>query len=121
MTGERTGSGAGSGAQAATAGWLAGHDQDAPGELRAVVREAVREQGGGGGRSEADNVAGLVAGAVRCLGEALEIGSERAAASPLLAADALLTYAVEAAAESGAPLDRLSADVNGRLAELLGE
>jgi hypothetical protein len=58
---------------------------------------------------------------VRCLGKALEIGSERAAASPLLAADALLTYAVEAAAESGASLDGLSANVNGRLAELLGE
>jgi hypothetical protein len=115
MKEEWTGSGS------STAGWLAAHDQDAPDELRAAVRDAVREHGGVRGTSSTGPRAGLVAVAIHCLGEALEIGSDRAAASPLLAADALLTYAVEAAAENGASLDDLSADVNGRLAGLLGE
>lgn len=111
--------------QSTAAGWLAGRDQDVPDELRAAIRDAVLsapgEHAGGGERSTGQNAARLVDAAVRCLGQALEVGSDRAAARPLLAADALLTYAVEAAAEGGASLDDLSADVNGRLAALLGE
>lgn len=115
MNGERPGAGS------TTAGWLAVHDHDSPEELRAAVREAVREHGDSRGSSSAGHHTGLVAAAVHCLREALEIGSDRAAATPLLAADALLTYAVEAAAERGASLDDLSIRVNRMLAELLGE
>jgi hypothetical protein len=126
-----------------TAGdWLAARDAETPAELRARVRAAVDRTADAG-----STAATLVTAAITCMEEALaytrvaSAGSPeraedeasvraealapfrpaRAAALPLLAADALLTYAAEAASEHGSSLDDLSSDVNGRLAALLGE
>jgi len=55
------------------------------------------------------------------LQEALRLGHERAAATPLLVADALLTYAVEAAAAANASLDVLAADIARQLTGLIAE
>jgi hypothetical protein len=66
-----------------------------------------------------DPVAVLLEAAIRCLEDSLRVGSERTAAAPLLAADALLTYTLEASAEQGASLDELSAELNRRLAALI--
>lgn len=53
--------------------------------------------------------AALAEAGVQALRDAIEIGDERSAAWRLLAADALLTYAIEAAAEQG--LDSVDAVV----------
>ena len=129
--------------QTGTAGaWLAARDGETPAELRARVREAVDRAPDAG-----STAATLVTAAITCMEQALAytvvatagspersedeapVGAEalspyspaRAAALPLLAADALLTYAAEAASEHGSSLDDLSSDVNRRLAALLGE
>lgn len=61
--------------------------------------------------------------ALLCLRDALARGSHREAALPLLAADALLTYGCEAAAEAGpSAVDRFAEQYGAaRLAELMPE
>jgi hypothetical protein len=65
----------------------------------------------------------LAAGALDALRDAARAGDTRRAANDLLAGDALLTYAFEAAAEQGnATLDQLARDFDvGRFEALLRE
>lgn len=79
---------------AATLEWLDARTPPPPPELRARLADALRP---------AETLPGALAdGALACLEAALARGGDRAAALDLLAADALLTYALEAAAEAGA-------------------
>jgi electron transfer flavoprotein alpha/beta subunit len=84
--------------------WLAGWRAAVPPSLAAVVEQAVTASG----EDTDDVVAALSAGAVACLRAALRIGDDRAAALPLLAADALITAACEAGAGSSRALDDLA-------------
>lgn len=76
--------------------WLDQRDADAPEVLRDVMRAALREAEGGGADGTVEQ---LAVAAAFCLRRAVELGASRQGAWPLLAADALLTYACEAAAE----------------------
>jgi hypothetical protein len=69
-----------------------------------------------------DSPNALRTAALACLEEALRLGDTRTAAFPLLTADALLTHACEAAAESGAEtLDVFCAALDlRRFAKLIG-
>jgi len=96
--------------------WLVERDADSPASLRQDVRDAVARTPDAG-----DTAATLTAAAIACLDEALTIGGRRAAASPLLAADALLTWAAEAAAENGSSLAPLATDTATLLAALIEE
>jgi hypothetical protein len=74
------------------------------------------------GTIDHDTVPAALADAARaCLRDALAAGDERAAALHLLAADALITYACEAAADEGGERldDLVNAASPGRLAELV--
>jgi len=86
--------------------WLERREPRAPEPLFARMAEALSQ------RAEADVPAALAGAAFACLRAAVEGGRDRAAAWDLLAADALLTYACEAAAEAGpdarAILDRIA-------------
>lgn len=100
---------------AATLEWLDARTPAPPPELRARMAEALQP---------AQTRAGALAeGALACLKAALDRGGERAAALDLLAADALLTYAMEAAAEAGAEALAEMTDAYGpaRLAALRPE
>ena len=96
---------------AATA-WLAAHAAEAPAPLRAALDEALAGSAG-------DDVAvpgRLAAAARRELARALALGDVRAAAYPLLTADALLTACMAAAAEQGPEAVAAAADAWGAAA-----
>lgn len=77
--------------------WLAPRLYDVPDSLRMRMRTAVsRDPQNGESVAEA-----LLIAAMSCMDEALALGSARNAAGHLLAADALLTAACEAATEDG--------------------
>lgn len=75
--------------------WLERREPRAPEPLFARMAEALSRC------AETDIPAALASAAFACLRRAVERGRDRAAALDLLAADALLTYACEAAAEAG--------------------
>jgi len=96
--------------------WIESRDADSPAELRRRVRLAIAKA------PHADTLAATLADAsVECLAAALRLGADRAAATELLAADALLTYACEAAADPTDPgtIDDLLNQVIVRLQPLL--
>lgn len=95
--------------------WLAARRTGVPEPFGRRVRDAVNADG------PIVAQAALVTSAIAQLREALDLGHERAAATPLLVADALLTYAVEAAAASNASLDALAADITRQLTGLIAE
>ena len=76
--------------------WLAAYAGPVPPQLAARMRQAADHEDAGTGIA-----ADLGAAALRCLGAAVPLGEQRAGALPLLAADALITCACEAAAEQG--------------------
>lgn len=76
--------------------WLETRAADIPEPLRERMRQAVAAVTATG-----EPAADLGEAALDCLRDALERGDDRAAALPLLAADALLTHAAEAAALAG--------------------
>ncbi|HEX6558781.1 MAG TPA: hypothetical protein VF021_04945 [Longimicrobiales bacterium] len=81
----------------AAAAWLDDRVADAPAALRSRMLSALRETPAAGALPD------LLAGAaLLCLRRALRDPAGRASALDLLAADALLTHACEAAAENGA-------------------
>lgn len=86
------------------AAWLDGREPPAPAPLRSAVRELVA-----GVDPSASLTDRLAAAALMALETVVSRPSDRSAARSLLAADALLTYACEAAAEAGPDeLDRLT-------------
>jgi hypothetical protein len=97
--------------------WLAERTPAAPRALLARMQQALA-----GSPHAADRATRLGNAALACLREALPKGRDRSAALPLLAADALLTYACEAAAEEGIDaLSRVCTSYDAqRMAELLG-
>ena len=97
--------------------WLDARESPPPPELRERMAEALAPV-------KAETVPGALAeAALACLQETVARPQERASALDLLAADALLTYALEAAAELGAEtLRRIAADYGpGRLGGALPE
>lgn len=96
--------------------WLAGRMPAPPAPLRERLEDAL---------ARADDAAGVPAvlaeAALARLHDALALGDDRAAAFELLAADALLTYAFEAAAELGVDTVEALAEAYGpaRLATLI--
>lgn len=86
-----------------------------PHTLLARMREALAST------QASDRPTRLGEAALACLRDALKQGRDRAAALPLLAADALLTSACEAAAEEGIDaLERVCATLSAqRMAELI--
>lgn len=72
--------------------WLAGRLESAPAELAEAVWPLVRER-------LAEGEDGLVHAALDALATAAQGDADRAEAVTLLAADAILTYALEAAAD----------------------
>jgi hypothetical protein len=89
---------------------------DAPGSLRERMRMAVLETTALTGQPRPDR---LMAAAMVCLRSALALGNTRPAAAALLAADALITAACEAAVEDGAELDAFARAASAQLAALL--
>jgi hypothetical protein len=77
--------------------WLADRDAEVPAALREEMRAAVRQVPEDG---ETGVALRLAAAAAACLRRAVDLGVSREGAWPLLAADALLTYACEAAADA---------------------
>jgi electron transfer flavoprotein alpha/beta subunit len=77
--------------------WLEQWRSAVPPSLAAEVEQALAA----GGDSASDIVTALSEGALACLRTALHIGDDRAAALHLLAADALITAACEAAVSNG--------------------
>ncbi|HUP89499.1 MAG TPA: hypothetical protein VM100_09115 [Longimicrobiales bacterium] len=77
------------------ASWLASRIEQAPVSLRSRMLEAIAQT------SERTVHDALSAAAVICLKEAMREPAQRSSAHHLLAADALLTHACEAAAEAG--------------------
>lgn len=101
------------------AAWLAERSPGMPVELMQAVVEALAD--GGVAEAEGSRIADrLAAAGLAALARSIR-GTERSTATDLLAADALLTYACEAAAEAGpAELDRLTATLDlDRFATLL--
>jgi len=98
--------------------WLEARCADVPAGLADRVREALSEATRD--RRSADGTAlsqVLLDAAVTCMKAALDQGPRREAAAHLLAADALLTWASEAAAEEGGgSLDALAGEASRRLA-----
>lgn len=97
--------------------WLDAREAAPPPELRQRIAAAL-------GEVSAETVPGALAeAALACLRDTLAAPEERASALDLLAADALLTYALEAAADIGAEMVRRVADEYGAgtLADLLPE
>lgn len=100
------------------AGWLDGRKEPAPPSVRSVVDELL---------ADTDPAAPLpdqlAAAALRGLKDVVDAPSDRASARTLLAADALLTYACEAAAETGPDaLDRLTRSLDfDRFSHLMPE
>lgn len=96
------------------AAWIAARDADVPEPLRARIHGVID------GSCEADASA-LVESACAALADSLELGDDRAAAVPLLAADALLTWACEAAVDGGMDVEAFATRACQRLATLLAE
>jgi hypothetical protein len=84
--------------------WLDLHSGDIPASLASLMELAVREVDTG---ADGDATT-LSLAAVACMRTALRMGDERAGALHLLAADALITAACEAAADDGAELHTLA-------------
>lgn len=84
--------------------WLERSRAAIPPALQAVLEPAIADTAPGSSHPEA-----LSAAAVACLRTAWRIGDERAAAVHLLAADALITAALEVAADSEPELAELAA------------
>jgi hypothetical protein len=90
-----------------------------PANLAMRAREAVRAAAGPSAASDAAVTAVLLDAATACMDAALGYGADRAAAADLLAADALLTWACEAAIEEGdGALDALTVETSRRLGAL---
>ncbi len=85
--------------------WLDARESPPPAELRERMAQAL-------GGLKAETVPGALAeAALTCLQATMAHGQDRASALDLLAADALLTYALESAAELGAEtLRRIAGD-----------
>ena len=100
------------------AAWLDGREPPAPPPLRSAVRDLVADTDPSASLPDR-----LAAAALTALETVASKPSDRSAARSLLAADALLTYACEAAAEAGpAELDRLTRSLTfERFALLLPE
>ena len=89
--------------------WLAKRKPEPPAQLSARLAEIVGEEGFDGAASA--NV--LIERGIQTLRSAL---SDRDGAVDLLAADALITYAMEAAAEDFATMDATATDAIQRIA-----
>lgn len=90
--------------------WLATRDPEPPAPLAARIRDIVRETGTG------ETPPALLAAAVSTVEGLLRSNaSTRPAALDLLAADALVTYAFELAADAPARLDELAVESMRRL------
>jgi hypothetical protein len=85
----------------AAADWLMQHAEGVPAALHARMLEAVRASASAVDASAVTTARQLAEAAVHCLRAALDQGDERSAALSLLAADALITSACEAAAADG--------------------
>lgn len=97
--------------------WVGRHDTRAPAELRERMRDMLTRAGAGTPLTDA-----LIDAAVDCLRRALWRSGDRAGAMDLLAADALLTFACEAAVDDGPDsLAELPERVSRCLAPLLPE
>lgn len=97
--------------------WFDRQTVDAPAELLAVMRRALASLDARAAGKPHDF---LFDAAIVCTRDALALGDDRAAATPLLAADALLTWACELAADGGgAALDSLLDRASEQLAALL--
>lgn len=94
--------------------WLSRRDGEVPDSLRIACRAALSRVG-----DRATVADALAEAASICLARAIEAGSDRSAAGPLLAADALLTWAMEAAVEESLPADTFAVGVAGRLTAML--
>lgn len=93
----------------AAVAWLEAEEPDAPPPLRTAMTAALAEHEG-----QDVTLPGRLAGAaLRELARAMELGDVRAAAYPLLTADALLTAAMAAAAEQGLQAVTAAADAWG--------
>lgn len=111
------------------ADWLDDHEGSAPPSLLACMGDAVRAVADGTAAHERVDAAyatvdeHLAAASLHALRAALQQCDSRDAALPLLAADALVTAACEAAAEHGpTALDRLCRDMSpDRLQRLLDD
>lgn len=109
---------------AAVRRWVAGREPTAPDALAERVASAL----GGGGHADDDAVAEPSAVVDACLRAAEATltrvlgdgGSERAAALDLLAADALVTYAFEAASEMPEAIPELARTAMARLSHVDG-
>ncbi|MGH7471818.1 MAG: hypothetical protein ACRENP_28035, partial [Longimicrobiales bacterium] len=102
-----------------TLAWLSRRETPPPFELERRVRRAIERL-----TAPATTVPDvLVAAAFQCMRDAARSGVQRSAANELLAADALLTYACEAAAEQGVDrLEQLTGDLDvNRFEELARE
>jgi hypothetical protein len=75
--------------------WLLRHVDGAPASLASSMNAAVQSH------AHLSTATGLGDAALQCLRTALQLGDDRTAATPLLAADALLTAACEAAGADG--------------------
>ena len=92
----------------AIARWLDERGSEAPPSVRMMVEERVAETDPSAPLHDRLAAAGLAA-----LGDVVGRPSERGTAATLLAADALLTFACEAAADEGLDtLDRLTASLD---------
>jgi hypothetical protein len=106
--------------------WLEDRLADVPAALADRVREAVRAseatQSVRAMNAASESVSGLLLdAAVACMTAALRHGPRRAAAADLLAADALLTWACEAAVDEGrGRLEALAVDASRMMAALPG-
>src|SRR5687768_8220140 len=78
--------------------WIDRRDPPPPFELHRRLQRALERADAAAADSIPD---ALAEAAFDCLRSAVRLGDDRAAANDLLAADALLTYACEAAAETG--------------------
>ena len=97
----------------AAAQWLGARAPAPPPPLAAALQAAVQQA------QDSSVPNALLDAAERELARALELGDTRAAAFPLLTADALLTYVLEAAAEQGVvPLDAMIERCAARLAAM---
>jgi hypothetical protein len=102
--------------------WLAGRSPPPPATLRERMDRSIRAVAGDDADASPAAYPTILADAgIACLRAALELGDGREAALDLLAADALLTYAYEAAAGIGdEAVARLNEDLSpARFAALL--
>jgi hypothetical protein len=96
--------------------WLAHRAGTVPPSLQAFMESAVDAIPGD---DDAGAARELAAAALACLHQALRLGDDRAAALPLLAADALMTAACEEAALRGDIADLTDEFSTARLRSLL--